>query len=547
MAAASAQPGGNTRRTVFVGIDFGTTFSGLSYAIENVPGPETVLEWDDDYRRKFPSKVADSNGTILCGPMIPQNDQAAEWFKLALLHHDDLDREIRSSPLFTTHESFRCDLDLRADQLVAHLFRYMWTKLLGKLQDSNPKGTNVFFLTVAVPASWPQYAFTTIRKAIDDSGISMHLQEPVTFVPEPEATILGTISEHAILVSKDLSLELLELNLQLGDIVLVCDCGGGTIDLGGYEISVRNPLTMNECTPGACKLNGAVKLDDRFIDLLDKKAQQLRTNRDFKSSQQEHFRRFARTYWELDMKRNFGSKQTRWKFEVPGSWLAKNAKAHSKNYPQLEFTNNADVLEQYVLVAGGFGQNHYLQRIILEKVNQASEATGQQIQTATFFPDISLTAVSRGAAQKCMLRHGSNSSLESSAVRVDGHMTRASYGIQSSSSSHSEAITYKWFGETLSSMRPQLFSLDSSAFRVTEGVDGNAILRLVVYSQKANARVQSFCDVEWKTGVEYGTGAGSGAIQIQLLFDGFTMRIAIFYRGVRQSDEQVTINYINDD
>ncbi|KAK7428213.1 hypothetical protein QQZ08_005279 [Neonectria magnoliae] len=202
MAAPSiAQPGGSNCTPVFAGIDFGTTFSGLAYAIGGSRENPQLVNWGPvNSGSKFPSKVTSSNNIILCGPQIPEGTEAMEWFKLALLHHDDLDSVIRESALVKEYQSFRRRLKFKASEVVQHLLKYMWGKFKDTLQSSNPEKAFLFHLTVAVPANWPQYTFTAIRKAVEKSGIGPELHAPVSFVSEPEATILATIAAPATLI-----------------------------------------------------------------------------------------------------------------------------------------------------------------------------------------------------------------------------------------------------------------------------------------------------------------------------------------------------------
>lgn len=52
--------------------------------------------------------------------------------------------------------------------------------------------------------------------------------------------------------------------MQVGDCFVVCDAGGGTVDLISYRISSLQPLQLNEVAIGTGALCGAVYLDRRF-------------------------------------------------------------------------------------------------------------------------------------------------------------------------------------------------------------------------------------------------------------------------------------------
>ncbi|KPM35847.1 hypothetical protein AK830_g10729 [Neonectria ditissima] len=545
-ATRAAQPDGDDLTPVFVGLDFGTTFSGLSYVVGDVSQPATTLKWSEEYRLKFPSKVACSDGNTLCGIMIPPGGKSIQWFKLSLLHRDDLDIGIRQSSLFLEYEAFREGLGLRAEEVAEHLFRYMWKEFLGRFLPAHRNATHKYFLTIAVPARWPRYAMQRIREAISASGVKEELGAACVFVSEPEATILASINQQVTVLGASASPGMI-LDLQVDDIVLVCDCGGGTVDIGGYEMSSLDPPVMNECIPGACKFNGALKLDDRFIALLESKINGVRTHGRFKHRKNEHFHEFAQRTWYSDMKINFGKGQTSWFYEVPPTWLPTAAR---NNPPQIEFTiqelttvfepvmNIAQLVEEqircihekmgrapkFVLVSGGFGLNRYLRQAISERVQLVSNVLERQIQTVTCSYRLG------GAAQYCALRYSSDPSLEASATRVDGHVVRASYGIQPRS-----GATPSWFvreGETLSRTRRPRLNLDPTVFKITrKKTDGTAILELEICLRKQDARTKPCLRLEWNSGVDVGAFVpGSPGIQLEPRYDGFQMGVSIIYK-----------------
>lgn len=65
---------------------------------------------------------------------------------------------------------------------------------------------------------------------------------PVTMIKEPEAAALYTM--HS-----------LNFALRVGDAFVLCDAGGGTVDLITYEVLKLEPaLELKELVPGAGKL-----------------------------------------------------------------------------------------------------------------------------------------------------------------------------------------------------------------------------------------------------------------------------------------------------
>lgn len=61
---------------------------------------------------------------------------------------------------------------------------------------------------------------------------------PVQLIKEPEAAALWTTKK-------------LNVALNSGDVFVVCDAGGGTVDLVSYEVETTNPkLQVKEVVPG---------------------------------------------------------------------------------------------------------------------------------------------------------------------------------------------------------------------------------------------------------------------------------------------------------
>lgn len=72
----------------------------------------------------------------------------------------------------------------------------------------------------------------TLSQAAKKAGIS-----PVTLIKEPEAAALYTIREQ-------------DFALKRGDVLLVCDAGGGTVDLVSYKVENTLPtLELKEIVP----------------------------------------------------------------------------------------------------------------------------------------------------------------------------------------------------------------------------------------------------------------------------------------------------------
>ncbi|OAQ70708.1 Hsp70 family protein [Pochonia chlamydosporia 170] len=100
---------------------------------------------------------------------------------------------------------------------------------------------------VSVPAVWSDAAKNATLQAAKSAGI-----HPVTLIKEPEAAALHIVKS-------------LDFSIKKGDAFVVCDAGGGTVDLISYEVEQIIPkLRVKELVPGTGGMAGSLGLNQRF-------------------------------------------------------------------------------------------------------------------------------------------------------------------------------------------------------------------------------------------------------------------------------------------
>ena len=112
------------------------------------------------------------------------------------------------------------------------------------------------FIKITVPAVWSDVAQAKTRICAERAGMgegsSLHI------VSEPEAAAiyaLDVMDPH---------------NLKKGDTFVLCDAGGGTVDLISYTVSTMHPkLEVIEASPGSGSLSGSSFLNRVFQKFLD--------------------------------------------------------------------------------------------------------------------------------------------------------------------------------------------------------------------------------------------------------------------------------------
>ncbi|KAG5784416.1 hypothetical protein H9Q73_001939 [Fusarium xylarioides] len=187
-----------SRTRVVVALDFGTTSEVL------------LLEIRQRILTKTPTRIEFSKTPI-------------EWFKLNLLHRDDLPSDVRNSRKFEELTEAREAINVTAVNATARYLGKIWKVFCEKLQYNIPD--TEIQVSVTVPVLWPLYARQAMEEALYRAGI---LNENVVLAPkfliEPEAAALAFFS-NAHYFETNIS------KLKPGDTVMICDCGGGTVKI----------------------------------------------------------------------------------------------------------------------------------------------------------------------------------------------------------------------------------------------------------------------------------------------------------------------------
>ncbi|KAL7269991.1 hypothetical protein RUND412_007313 [Rhizina undulata] len=104
---------------------------------------------------------------------------------------------------------------------------------------------------ITVPAIWSDSAKGQTVQAAKNAGYGEH-EVDFTLIGEPEAAAAYSIEE----LPKD--------SLKEGDTFVICDAGGGTVDLVSYSIDNISPLEVSEVVGGTGDLCGSVFVNQKF-------------------------------------------------------------------------------------------------------------------------------------------------------------------------------------------------------------------------------------------------------------------------------------------
>ncbi|KAJ7074548.1 hypothetical protein C8F01DRAFT_1043782 [Mycena amicta] len=262
-----------TQRKLIVAIDIGTTFSGASWCFlepKQHPKYGAVLRWpkqavpdakvptaifydNEGKARAFGAEVEDDevlNKAGECGWVL------VEWFKL----------QLRPRSLHTIHELPPIPNHISLDQIYTDYLHFIGTQFRSSFRIAYANGDTLWNelepsmeLVLSIPNGWEGGQQERMRRAAIAAGIvDAKGGARVKFVTEAEASILYTIDTGSV-----------QGWLAPNSHVVLCDCGGGTVDITRYKIVSDKPsLHLEESAAATCHLAGGVIVTQHARDFL---------------------------------------------------------------------------------------------------------------------------------------------------------------------------------------------------------------------------------------------------------------------------------------
>ncbi|KAL0083644.1 hypothetical protein J3Q64DRAFT_1641945 [Phycomyces blakesleeanus] len=248
-----------------VGIDFGTTFSGCScvFADDDIDEMFDITEWSrrggsiypkvptaSFYEQDTKTLVAWGYEAIRKANLPNSKGSLITKFKLLL------DTSIQTSQNLPNGLT---TLQVIADYLRAfykHVHEQFQTKL-GAVYDNSK-----FRYCLTVPAIWDDRAKATMREAAIIAGIVSRSDHPdrLMLTSEPEAAALYCEKKSN------------QFNLSHEQRFMICDAGGGTVDLIVFEIEDSSGVkSLREVTKGSGGSCGSTFLDKNMQKLIEKR------------------------------------------------------------------------------------------------------------------------------------------------------------------------------------------------------------------------------------------------------------------------------------
>ncbi|KAL4876440.1 hypothetical protein BJY04DRAFT_231620 [Aspergillus karnatakaensis] len=260
----------NTRHRIIVGVDYGTTYTGKSIddiiLIKSWPGlarySETVL--------KTPSRVAypeDKGAKPRWGYQVEPGMLSYSWTKLLLDRGTPLSRYDAALESTAAMGVFRLPDDKDAVEVagdfLAGVYEHIMATIAKQVTEEILQVTPLEFW-FTVPAIWSDEAKHNTLVAAQRAGFGSrkgNIMDKICLITEPEAAAIAALSRSMR--------DGLGSSVQPGDGVLVCDCGGGTVDITTYLVKGVHPtLEFEELCTGTGGKCGSTAIDRKFYDLM---------------------------------------------------------------------------------------------------------------------------------------------------------------------------------------------------------------------------------------------------------------------------------------
>ncbi|KAG9256950.1 uncharacterized protein F5Z01DRAFT_671400 [Emericellopsis atlantica] len=490
-------------------------------------------------KQKVPSVIAyDKSGQPAAwGYEIRYSHTPLKWLKLLLVEEDELPPHLSSSAEYKSLKKQVKALRKSPVTIIGDYLRLLWAHAWSQIKVSEGESfveACKLKIVVTLPAIWSPCAQQRMREALQVAGIAGRADDhhvSLDFVSEPEAAILASLKSMG---SRE--------DVEDGDHFVICDAGGGTVDLITYVIESQDPLIVKESVRGSGLVCGSVHLDEGFAKLL-----KTVVGRDvYKKMQGPGLHEFMNLHWENGLKvQYFGRDTPPYPLTLPYS----GSESEGFRSPEIQIqgydlepiytrifekvarlvqgqinkvVEEYDETPKFLILVGGFGQSEYLGKCLKDQVRDIPEF----IQDAGERP---WTAVCRGAVVKGLAECSDSSDL---AIIVNSRVARVNWGTVTNISPFENDIhdprdrewcpveqewqakdQVKWFitiGHPIEADRP----IVHPCWQALTGADEDIVTE-IVYSYKMlefkdpradvtrrDSSVKTLCEIRWKNLLE---------------------------------------------
>ncbi|KAI0162396.1 hypothetical protein BJ166DRAFT_266467 [Pestalotiopsis sp. NC0098] len=380
---------------LIVGVDFGTTFSGVAAVYTSTPDDvEIIKTWPGGNgitSDKVPTEIsydtppvnanapttataapassAASTPVVKWGFQFKPEESRLRCIKLFLDRSQKLPFYVSPQETATQLRKYNKNVVDAVSDYLTQIYRHTMDTLTRRYGESFMASTKVDFV-LTCPAVWSDAAKNTTLQAAERAG--MGSKSDIQMISEPEAAAVYTL--RAIQPN----------HLNVGDNFIVCDAGGGTVDLIAYKIISLKPLRVEESAVGTGGLCGSAFLNYRFEEHVRNRLGQSRFD-EMKMKKAKTWQMGLR-YFEEFVKRNFNEDEYQ-EVNVPFPGLPDDEEAGLDSgflvltaaqikeifepvvkevcdlvQGQVNTVRSKGGLVSGIVLVGGFGQSDYLYR-----------------------------------------------------------------------------------------------------------------------------------------------------------------------------------------
>lgn len=214
----------------------------------------------------MPSEIAyDKEGRPHFGWDIPPGLEKIQWVKLLLeespinKRHPGEQRK-RHAQRTIEAQAILKKINKTAVDVTADYLSWLWAHIQ-KTIATNEDDESIFInaattIVMTLPAAWSDQAKDNTVKAAEKARLTHH-GRTLKFISEPEAAAIFSCQQRVR-----------SGQIKVGDCVILCDAGGGTVDVVSYRLQSARPMVLEQCAIAYGDLCGSVFVDAEFENQL---------------------------------------------------------------------------------------------------------------------------------------------------------------------------------------------------------------------------------------------------------------------------------------
>ncbi|GJP91364.1 hypothetical protein AnigIFM59636_011604 [Aspergillus niger] len=247
-----------------VGIDVGASKTVVSYYVTGVDNPQTrFLLLDKD--PIIPTAIAYlPGGGCYVGRQAQAQENCIYWIKHMFDDArvlQDSDDELIKELVLSTYEHLppkqREDPYLLMSDFLGKILGHLTSVLKDELAVTGLPQDFVF----ATPSTWSRAAHIKMEQAVNSAGFTKLNGARVHFISEAEAVAVYVVNGGEIQMGQE---------CQVGDGVMVVDCGSSTVDITTIQVDQQTPFDYQRLTAFTSNACGAVQFQSLIYKALEK-------------------------------------------------------------------------------------------------------------------------------------------------------------------------------------------------------------------------------------------------------------------------------------